>query len=74
MSDCQLDGNNLLLVLHQSQNTTLPTLPSQFIVSNSLLTVIISGLSTKSVYNLIIVSNNSLGVAFSESQQFCELI
>ncbi len=74
MSDCQLDVNNLLLVLLQSQHTTLPTLPSQFILSNSVSTVIISGLSIKSVYNLTIVSNNSLGVAFSESQQFCELI
>ncbi len=74
MSDCQLDVNNLLLVLLQSQNTTLPTLPSQFILSNSVSTVIISGLSIKSVYNLTIIYNNSLGVASSESQQFCELI
>ncbi len=43
MSDCQLDGNNLLLVLLQSQNTTLPTLPLQFILSNLVPTVIISG-------------------------------
>ncbi len=74
MSDCPLDGNNPLFALLQSQNTTLPTLQSQFILSNLVSTVIIPGLSIKSVYNLTITSNNSLGIAFSESQQFCELI
>ncbi len=74
MPDCLLDGNNLLFALLQSQNATLPTLQSQFIVSNSVLTVTIPELSIKSVYNLTIISNNSLGIAFSESQQFCEFI
>ncbi len=71
MSDCPLDGNNPLFALLQSQNTTLPTLQSQFILSNLVSTVIIPGLSIKSVYDLTIISNNSLGIAFSESQQFC---
>ncbi len=74
MSDCPLHGNNLLFALLQSQNATLPTFTSQFMVSKLVSTVIISGLSIKSVYNLTIISNNSLGKAFSESQQFCELI
>ncbi len=74
MSDCSLDSNNLLFALLQSQNTTLPALQSQFIVYNMVSTVIILGLSIKSVYNLTIISNNTLGVTFSESQQFCELI
>ncbi len=74
MSYCPVDGNNLLFALLQSQDATLPTFTSQFIVFNSVSMVIISGLSIKSVYNLTIISNNSLGIAFSESQQFCELI
>ncbi len=74
MSDCPLDGSNLLFALLQSQNATLPTLSSQFILFNSVSMVIISGLSIMSVYNLTIISNNTLGIAFSESQQFCELI
>ncbi len=72
MSDCPLYGNNLLFALLQSQNATLPKLSSQFILFNSLSMVIISGLSIKSVYNLTMISNNTLGIAFSESQQFCE--
>ncbi len=74
MSDCPPDGNIWLFALLQSQNSSLPTLSSQFILSNSVSTVIISGLSIKSVYNLTIISNSSLGIAFSEPQQFCELI
>ncbi len=74
MSDCPPDGNYLLFALLQSQNATLPTLSSEFILSNLVSTVVITGLSIKSVYNLTIISNNTLGIAFSESQQFCELI
>ena len=47
---------------------------SEFAVVNSVSTVTISGLNIKYVYNLTIVSNNSLGIVFSVSQQFCELI
>ncbi len=74
MSNCQVEDSNLMFVLLQSQNAILPTLSSEFAVINSVPTVTISGLNIKSVYNLTIVSNNSLGIAFTESQQFCELI
>ncbi len=75
MSNCQVEDSNLMFVLLQSQNATLPTLSSEFAVINSVPTVTISGLNITSVYNLTIVSNNSLGIAFSvSSQQFCELI
>ncbi len=74
MSNCQVEDSNLMFALIQTQNATLPTLSSEFAVINSVPTVTISGLNIKSVYNLTIISNNSLGVAFSESQQFCELI
>ncbi len=71
MSDCALNGNNLFALLG-SQNATLPTLSSELVAMNSVSTVIISGLSIRLIYNLTIVSNNSLGVSFSESQQFCK--
>ncbi len=74
MSNCQVEDRNLMFVLLQSQNVTLPTMSYEFAVINSVPMVTISGLNIKSVYNLTIVSNNSLGIAFSESQQFCELI
>ncbi len=74
MSHCPVDKDNLLFASLQNQNTTLSTFASQYILSNSVSTVIILGLSLKSVYHLTIISNNSLGIAFSESQQFCELI
>ena len=74
MSNCQVEDSNLMFVLLQSQNATLPTLSSEFAVINSVPTVTISGLNIKSVYNLTIVSNNSLGIAFSESQQFCKFM
>ncbi len=71
MSDCALNGNKLFALL-QTQNATLPTLSSQLVAMKSVSTAIISGLSIRLIYNLTIVSNNSLGVAFSESQQFCK--
>ncbi len=75
MSDCQMDDSNLLFVLLQSQNGTLSTLSSsQTVVNNLASTITISSLNINSVYNLTILSNNSLGIAFSESQQFCKLI
>ncbi len=74
MLDCPQDDNNLLFALLQSQNATLPTLLSELVGINSESTVIISGLNIKSVYNLTIISNNSLGISFSESQQFCMCI
>ncbi len=74
MSNCQVEDSNLMFVLLQSQNATLPTMSYEFAIINSVPTVTISGLNIKSVYKLTIVSNNSLGIAFSESQQFCELI
>ncbi len=69
-----MDDSNLLFALLQSQNTTLFTLSSQAVVNNLVSTITISSLNVNSVYNLTILSNNSLGIAFSESQQVCKLI
>ncbi len=72
MSDCQIEEGSLWYALLQSRNATLPTLSSELAVTNSMSTVIISGLNKKSVYNLTIIFNSSVVIAFSESQQFCK--
>ncbi len=74
MLDCLIEKSNFLFALVQSQNATLPTISSELAVINSVMTVIISGLNIKSIYNITIISNNSLGIAFSEFQQFCKFM
>ncbi len=44
MSDCPLDSSNLLFALLETQNTSLPTLSSEVIPTNSVSTAVISGL------------------------------
>ncbi len=63
----------MLYALLQAQNTAQPTLSSE-VVSNSVVTAFFSGLNVSLIYNLTIISNNSLGIAFSESQQFCKFM
>ncbi len=64
----------MLYALLQAQNTAQPTLSSEVVLSNSVVTALFSGLNVSLIYNLTIISNNSLGIAFSESQQFCKFM
>ncbi len=64
----------MLYALLQAQNTAQPTLSSDVVLSNSVVTTFFSGLNLNIIYNLTIISNNSLGIAFSESQQFCNFM
>ncbi len=64
----------MLYALLQAQNATQSTLSSEIVLSNSVMTAFFSGLSASLIYNLTIISNNSLGIAFSESQQFCKFM
>ncbi len=64
----------MLYALLQAQTTAQPTLSSEVILSNSVMTAFFSGLNVSLIYNLTIISNNSLGIAFSESQQFCKFM
>ncbi len=73
MANCSLDGNNMLYALLQAQNTAQPTL-SSVVLSHSVVTAFFSGLKVSLIYNLTITSNNSLGIAFSESQRFCKFM
>ncbi len=72
MANCSLVGNNTLYALLQAQYATQSTLSSEVVLSNSVMTAFFSGLNVSLIYNLTIISNNSLGIAFSESQQFCK--
>ncbi len=74
MANCSLDGNNMLYALLQAQNTAQPTLSSEVVLSNSVVTAFFPGINVSLIYNLTIISNNSLGIAFSESQQFCKFM
>ncbi len=75
MSHCLIeDGNVWYVALLQSQNTSLLTLTSQSVKTDSVSTIIITGLKMKLFYTLTIISNNSLGTSSSESLNFCKLI
>ncbi len=45
MANCPLDGNNMLYALLQAQNATQPTLSSEVVLSNSVVTALFSGLN-----------------------------
>ncbi len=64
----------MLYALIQAQNKAQPTLSSQVVLPNSVMTALFSGLNVSLIYNLTIISNNSLGIAFSKSQQFCKFM
>ena len=75
MSHCPIENGNVwYIALLQGQNASLPALTSQSVKADSVSTILITGLKMKSLYNLTIISNNSLGTSSSESLNFCKLI